>query len=98
MHYPPEFGEESSFYFVLIFVGSASTLFSFTNVPLVSDCEIRIMSSAKLQFRGSLTQTDPHVHPVVIIGQVKNLAKIKFSDIKVKLEPRITEEVGSHDA
>ncbi|XP_021916677.1 probable aminopeptidase NPEPL1 [Zootermopsis nevadensis] len=51
------------------------------------------MPSAKLQFLGSLTQTDPHLHPVVIIGQVKNLAKIKFSDIKMKLEPRITEEV-----
>lgn len=53
------------------------------------------MSSAKLQFLGSLTQTDPHVHPVVIIGQVQNLAKIKFNDIKVKLEPRVTEEVCS---
>ncbi|XP_023705680.1 probable aminopeptidase NPEPL1 isoform X3 [Cryptotermes secundus] len=56
-------------------------------------CENRTMSSAKLQFLGSLTQTDPHVHPVVIIGQVQNLAKIKFNDIKVKLEPRVTEEV-----
>jgi hypothetical protein len=54
------------------------------------------MPSAKLQFMGSLTQTDPHVHPVLIIGQVKNLAKIKFSDIKVKLEPRVTEEVCTH--
>lgn len=53
------------------------------------------MSSAKLQFLGSLTQTDPHVHPVVIIGQVQNLAKIKFDDIKMKLEPRVTEEVCS---
>lgn len=59
----------------------------------ISDCEIRTMSSAKLKFLGSLTQTDPYVHPVVIIGQVKNLAKIKFSDLKVKLEPRVTEEV-----
>jgi len=54
------------------------------------------MSSAKLQFLGSLTQTDPYIHPVVIIGQVKNLTKIKFSDLKVKLEPRVTEEVCSH--
>jgi len=54
------------------------------------------MSSAKLQFLGSLTQTDPYIHPVVIIGQVKNLAKIKFSDLKVKLGPRVTEEVCCH--
>ncbi|XP_069676729.1 probable aminopeptidase NPEPL1 isoform X1 [Periplaneta americana] len=52
-----------------------------------------MMSSTKLQFMGSLTKTDPQSHPVVIIGQVKNLAKVKFSDIKVKLEPRVTEEV-----
>lgn len=70
--------------------------YSFTDFSLLSDCEIRIMSSAKLQFLGSLTQTDPSIHPVVIIGQVKNLAKIKFSDLKVKLEPRVTEEVCSH--
>jgi len=54
------------------------------------------MSSAKLQFLGSLTQTDPYIHPVVIIGQLKNLAKIKFNDLKVKLEPRVTEEVCSY--
>ncbi|KAJ9586400.1 hypothetical protein L9F63_019952, partial [Diploptera punctata] len=51
------------------------------------------MCSAKLQFLGQLTRTDPQTHPVVIIGQVKNLAKIKFNDVKMKLEPRVTEEV-----
>ena len=54
------------------------------------------MSSAKLKFLGSLTQTDPYIHPVVIIGQVKNLAKVNFSDLKVKLEPRVNEEVCRH--
>ncbi|PSN48819.1 putative aminopeptidase NPEPL1 [Blattella germanica] len=51
------------------------------------------MSSAKLQFLGHLTPSDPQTRPVVIIGQVKNLAKVKYADIKVKLEPRVTEEV-----
>ena len=55
------------------------------------------MSLTKLQFLGHLTRSDPQTRPVVIIGQVKNLAKIKFNDIKLKVEPRVTEEVcNSH--
>lgn len=51
------------------------------------------MSTTKLQFLGSLTQSDPQKKPVVIIGQLKNLAKAKFCELKVKLDPRVTEEV-----
>ncbi|XP_067006102.1 probable aminopeptidase NPEPL1 isoform X2 [Anabrus simplex] len=51
------------------------------------------MSTVKLEFQGSLSPSDPQKKPVVIIGQLKNLAKAKFSDLRVKLDPRVSEEV-----
>lgn len=45
-----------------------------------------------LKFNPSLTQCDPHFKPVLIIGQLKHLNLLKFSDIACKLEPRVSEE------
>ncbi|XP_037884419.1 probable aminopeptidase NPEPL1 isoform X2 [Glossina fuscipes] len=45
-----------------------------------------------LKFNAKLTQADPHFKPVLIIGQLRHLNILKFSDIKLKLEPRVTEE------
>ncbi|GLH01553.1 hypothetical protein R5R35_012861 [Gryllus longicercus] len=53
------------------------------------------MSTVKLEFSGSLTPSDPQKKPVVIIGQLKNLAKAKFSDLSVKLAPHVSEEIYS---
>lgn len=49
-------------------------------------------TNTKLTFRSKLTRTDPHEYPVLIIGQVKHLNLLKFSDVKAKLEPRVSEE------
>ena len=46
-----------------------------------------------LQFSGSLSKSDPESIPVVIVGQTKNLAKISYDDVKVKLQPRVSAEV-----
>lgn len=46
-----------------------------------------------LRFCNGLSTTDPQNHPVLIIGQVKHLNQLKYSQIKCKLEPRVTEEV-----
>lgn len=51
------------------------------------------MSNIQLKFSNHLTPSDPHLHPVLIIGQIKNLTKITYDDIKLKLEPRVKEEV-----
>uniref|UniRef100_T1J675 Cytosol aminopeptidase domain-containing protein n=1 Tax=Strigamia maritima TaxID=126957 RepID=T1J675_STRMM len=51
------------------------------------------MANVKINFSGVLTTTDPREQPVIIIGQMKNLQKISFNDVKIKLEPRVTEEV-----
>ncbi|XP_044735857.1 probable aminopeptidase NPEPL1 [Chrysoperla carnea] len=46
-----------------------------------------------LRFCNGLSTTDPQNHPVLIIGQVKHLNQLKYSQIKCKLEPRVTEEI-----
>ena len=51
------------------------------------------MVAAVLKFGGSLTPSDPQKNAVVIIGQPRYLSKINFSDVKMKLEPRVNEEV-----
>lgn len=49
--------------------------------------------TTKIVFGNSLSRSDPQQSPVLIIGQVKHLNLLKYQDIKVKLEPRVTEEV-----
>lgn len=48
-----------------------------------------------LKFNASLTTSDPHFKPVLIIGQLKHLNLLKFSDISCKLEPRVSEDTFS---
>ena len=45
-----------------------------------------------VKFNASLTTSDPHFKPVLIIGQLKHLNLLKFSDISCKLEPRVSED------
>ncbi|KAB0804806.1 hypothetical protein PPYR_01776 [Photinus pyralis] len=47
----------------------------------------------KLTFNNFLTKGDPQETPVLIIGRLTNLLRIKYQDIKCKLEPRVTEDV-----
>ncbi|XP_064610708.1 probable aminopeptidase NPEPL1 [Liolophura sinensis] len=48
--------------------------------------------SVTLRYSSDLATSDPQHNPVLIVGQVKNLAKITFDQVKRKLEPRVTEE------
>lgn len=50
-------------------------------------------SNSKIHFNTQLTQTDPQQHPVLIIGQLRHLSLLKFDDIKIKLEPRVTANI-----
>ena len=47
-----------------------------------------------LKFTGKLSQSDPQTTPVRIIGQLRNLNKISYDDVKMKLEPVVTAEVS----
>lgn len=46
-----------------------------------------------LKFTGKLSQSDPQTSPVRIIGQLRNLNKISYDDVKMKLEPVVTAEM-----
>lgn len=48
---------------------------------------------AAITFNSGPIVSDPHSHPILIIGQVRHLSLIKFADVKDKLEPRVTEQV-----
>jgi len=47
----------------------------------------------KITFNSFLTKADPQETPVLIIGRLINLLRLKYQDIKCKLEPRVNEEV-----
>ena len=54
------------------------------------------LKNPHIEFRGSLSASDPRKHPVLIVGQLNHLSSINFSDVSCKLQPRVEEEV-SHD-
>lgn len=45
-----------------------------------------------IKFNPSLTKSDPHFKPVLIIGQLRHLNLLQFADLSSKLEPRVNEE------
>ncbi|KAI0220687.1 putative aminopeptidase NPEPL1 [Lamellibrachia satsuma] len=50
------------------------------------------MSRVDLVFSNTLTPCDPGKHPVLIVGQLKNLLQLGYEQIKVKLQPRVSKE------
>ncbi|XP_017144420.1 probable aminopeptidase NPEPL1 [Drosophila miranda] len=44
-----------------------------------------------IRIKASLSASDPHSHPVLIIGQLRHLNLLKFDDLASKLSPRVTE-------
>lgn len=51
------------------------------------------MVGVNLVYGTQITDNDPRHHPVLIVGQLKNLNRIKYDDIKCKLGGRVSEEV-----
>ena len=50
---------------------------------------------ATLKYSVGLTPSDPDTQPVIILGQIRHLARVSWDTIKVKLEPQVTEAVRS---
>lgn len=50
------------------------------------------MTGATVKFSATLTQCDPKNQPVVIIGQTKNLLKLGYNGVRIKLESRVSKE------
>lgn len=49
--------------------------------------------STNITYLGSLSRSDPQDKPVFIIGQLKHLNLLQYSDIECKISARVTEEV-----
>ncbi|XP_050397039.1 probable aminopeptidase NPEPL1 [Patella vulgata] len=45
-----------------------------------------------LKFSATLSESDPQNNPVLIVGQIKNLNKVTYEKVKLKLEPRVDAE------
>lgn len=85
-----------TFYFIILIEAKTINIY-FLNVFVVAVPVLTkkfIMASTKLSFHGKLLSSDPQQKPVLIIGQVKHLAVLKFEDVKCKLDPRVPEEVS----
>ncbi|KAH1008113.1 hypothetical protein HUJ04_005257 [Dendroctonus ponderosae] len=52
----------------------------------------KVHKMANLVFRSGLTSSGHLCIPVLIIGQLKHLTQLRFKDIKVKLDSRVTEQ------
>ncbi len=50
---------------------------------------------ANLKFSAEQASCDPSDSAVIVVGQVRNLLKVKFDHIKCKLAPRVTEQVST---
>ncbi|XP_075702888.1 putative aminopeptidase NPEPL1 [Rhinoderma darwinii] len=51
------------------------------------------MANVRLEFKSCAGDADPQSRPVLILGQVHNLQRVLWNDVKGKLQPRVTEEV-----
>lgn len=45
-----------------------------------------------IRFNSSLSESDPHVHPVIVLGLVRHLSLIQYDDLKCKFGSRVTAE------
>lgn len=51
-------------------------------------------NSVNIKFKWGLSTSDPEQKPVLFVGQTAHIAALSWQDVRCKLEPRVTEEVG----
>lgn len=51
------------------------------------------MASVVLEFKSSAGDSEPQNRPVLVIGQLVNLQKVGWNQIKGKLQPGVSKEV-----
>ncbi|XP_068118258.1 probable aminopeptidase NPEPL1 [Hyperolius riggenbachi] len=51
------------------------------------------MAGVRLEFAASAGDGDPQSRPLLILGQLNNLLRLVWNDVRGKLQPRVTEEV-----
>ena len=51
---------------------------------------------AKIKYNNGISDCDLSSTSVIIIGQLCNLNKISYNEVKIKIQSKVTEEVRSH--
>ncbi|XP_055905191.1 probable aminopeptidase NPEPL1 isoform X1 [Eupeodes corollae] len=78
----------------LILLNRSTKFKAFTTNPYCLQGLRKMVTDIK--FNASLTKSDPHVTPVLIIGQLRHLNLLKFPVIECKLAPRVNQETFKH--
>lgn len=53
------------------------------------------MANVRLEFKASAGDGDPQTRPILILGQLPNLQRLPWAEVRGKLQPRVTEEVST---
>lgn len=53
----------------------------------------RKMANVQLEFQASAGEADPQSRPLLVLGQLHNLHRLPWAQLRGKLQPRVTEEV-----
>lgn len=51
------------------------------------------MANVVLEFKASAGDSEPQNRPVLIVGQLNNLAQTNWTQVKGKLQPAVSEKV-----
>lgn len=51
------------------------------------------MANVQLEFQASAGEADPQSRPLLVLGQLHNLHRLPWAQLRGKLQPRVTEEV-----
>ncbi|OCT62470.1 hypothetical protein XELAEV_18043552mg [Xenopus laevis] len=51
------------------------------------------MANVRLEFKASAGDADPQTRPLLVLGQLHNLQRVPWAELKGKLHPRVTEEI-----
>ncbi|XP_055578467.1 probable aminopeptidase NPEPL1 isoform X2 [Falco biarmicus] len=51
------------------------------------------MANVQLQFQASAGEADPQSRPLLVLGQLHNLHRLPWAQLRGKLQPRVTEEI-----
>ncbi|KAF7248882.1 putative aminopeptidase NPEPL1 [Varanus komodoensis] len=53
----------------------------------------RKMANVQLEFQASAGESDPQSRPLLVLGQLQNLHRLPWAQLRSKLQPRVTEEI-----
>ncbi|CAG9793071.1 unnamed protein product, partial [Diatraea saccharalis] len=76
---------------MMLQIRTLASCFAVRYPSIIAVCNMS-SSSVNIKFRWGLSPSDPEQNPVLIVGQVAHLNSLTWSDVRCKLEPRVSEE------